>query len=46
MDIEQKLEQMYAALRELQVTEKLSSIKPKTKRVGNQFVTSIWVVSC
>ena len=41
MDIEQKLEQMYAALRELQVTEKLSSIKPKTKRVGNQFVTSV-----
>ena len=41
MDIEQKLEQMYAALRELHVTEKLSSIKPKTKRVGNQFVTSI-----
>jgi hypothetical protein len=41
MDIEQKLEQMYAALRELQVTEKLSSIKPKTKRVGNEFVISI-----
>jgi hypothetical protein len=41
MDIGQKLEQMYAALRELQVTDNLPSIKPQTKRVGNQFVTSI-----
>jgi hypothetical protein len=41
MDIEQKLEQLYAALRELQVTEKLSSIKPKVKRVGNEYLTSI-----
>src|SRR5260221_1547863 len=32
---------MYAALRELQVTEKLSSIKLKTKRFGNQFVTAV-----
>src|ERR1700692_4676107 len=41
MDIEQKLEQLYAALRELQVTEKLSSIKPTVKRVGNEYLTSI-----
>jgi hypothetical protein len=41
MDIEQKLEQLYAALRELQVTEKLSSIKPNVKRVGNEYLTSI-----
>jgi hypothetical protein len=40
MDIEQKLAQMYAALRELEITNKLPSIKPTTKRVGNQFVTS------
>lgn len=36
MSIEQKLEQLYAALEEMQITEKLSSIKPMTKRVGNQ----------
>lgn len=41
MNIEQKLAQLYAGLREMRVTEKLASIKPKTKRVGNQFVTSI-----
>jgi hypothetical protein len=41
MNIEQKLAQMYAALRELQITEKLPSIKLKTKRVGARFATSI-----
>lgn len=41
MSIEQKLEQLYAALAEMQVTEKLFSIKPTTKIAGNQFVTSI-----
>jgi uncharacterized protein (UPF0371 family) len=41
MSLHQKLEQLYAALGELLVTEKLSSIKPTTKRVGNEFVTSI-----
>src|ERR1700722_5117049 len=41
MNIEQKLEQLYAALAEMQVTEKLSSIKPTTERFGNQIVTSI-----
>lgn len=39
--IEQKLAQLYAALGELMVTEKLSAIKPTTKRVGSEFVTSI-----
>jgi hypothetical protein len=39
--IEQKLEQLYAALADMQVTEKLSSIKPTTKRVGNRFESSI-----
>jgi hypothetical protein len=39
--IEQKLAQLYAALREMLVTEKLSSIKPTSKRVGNEFITSI-----
>jgi hypothetical protein len=41
MNIDQKLAQMYAALRELQITEKLSSIKLKTKRIGAKFATSI-----
>ncbi len=41
MSLHQKLEQLYAAPGELLVTEKLSSIKPTTKRVGNEFVTSI-----
>jgi hypothetical protein len=41
VSIEQKLAQLYAALAEMQVTEKLSSIKPTTKIAGNQFVTSI-----
>ena len=41
VSIEQKLEQLYAALAEMQVTEKLPSIKPTTRRVGNQFATSI-----
>jgi hypothetical protein len=39
--IEQKLAQLYAALGEMLVTEKLSSIKPTTKRVGNEYITSI-----
>src|SRR5258708_7892605 len=39
--IEQKLAQLYAALGEMLVTEKLSSIKPTSKRVGNEFITSI-----
>jgi hypothetical protein len=41
LTIEQKLEQLYAALAEMQVTEKLSSIKPTTVVSGNRFVTSI-----
>lgn len=41
MAIEQKIEQMYRALGDIEVTEKLPSIKPQTKRVGNQFETSI-----
>jgi hypothetical protein len=41
VSIEQKLNQLYAALAEMQVTEKLSSIKPTTKTAGNKFVTSI-----
>jgi hypothetical protein len=41
VSIGQKLEQLYAALAEMQVTEKLSSIKPTTKIAENQFVTSI-----
>jgi len=39
--IGQTLEQLYAALAEMQVTEKLSSIKPTTRSAGNQFGTSI-----
>ena len=41
VNIEQKLEQLYAALADMQVTEKLLSLKPTTKIAGNQFVTSI-----
>lgn len=41
MSIERKLEQLYAALAEMQLTEKLPSIKPITKIDGNHFVTSI-----
>lgn len=41
VSIDRKLEQLYAALAEMQVTEKLPSIKPTTKIDGNQFVTSI-----
>src|SRR5215470_6309926 len=41
MSIEQKLAQLYAALAEMRITEKLSSIRPKTVRVGNQFATSV-----
>jgi hypothetical protein len=41
VNVEQKLEQLYAALAEMQVTEKLFSIKPTTKSVGNQIVSSI-----
>ena len=32
MGIEQKIEQMYKALEEMQVTEKLPSVKPEFKR--------------
>lgn len=39
--IEQKLEQLYAALAEMQVTEKLASIKPTTVASGNRLVASI-----
>jgi hypothetical protein len=38
--IEQKLEQLYAALAEMQVTEKLTSMKPTTIVSGNRFVAS------
>ena len=41
MSIEKKLEQLYAALADLRVTEKLNSIKPTTKIVGNRLATSI-----
>jgi hypothetical protein len=41
MTIEEKVEQMYQALADMQVTEKLSSIKPVVKRVGNEVVTSV-----
>jgi hypothetical protein len=41
VSIEQKLEQLYAALAEMQVTDKLSSIRPTTKIAGNQCVISI-----
>jgi hypothetical protein len=38
MTIEQKLQQMYAALRGMELTDKLGTIKPEVKRVGNQDV--------
>ena len=38
--IEQKLEQLYDALREMQVTEKLASFKPTTVVSGNRFSTA------
>lgn len=38
--IEQKLEQLYDALREMQVTEKLASFKPATVVSGNRFSTA------
>lgn len=41
MSVDQKLKQLYAALAEMQVTEKLPLIRPTTKISGNQFVTSI-----
>lgn len=41
MSIEQKLEQLYAALAEMNVTDKLSSIRPTTKTAGNRCVISI-----
>lgn len=40
MTIEQKVEQMYKALADLQVTERLSSLKPEVKRVGKEFYAS------
>ncbi len=40
MNIEQKLQQMYAALRELKVTNKVP-LKPTMKRVGNRFAATI-----
>jgi hypothetical protein len=38
--IEQKLEQLYDALREMHVTEKLASFKPTTVVSGNRFSTA------
>ena len=38
--IEQKLEQLYAALAEMQVTEKLASMRPTTVVSGNRFATT------
>jgi hypothetical protein len=38
MTIEQKLQQMYAALRGLELTDKLPTLKPQVKRIGNQDV--------
>ena len=40
MSIEQKLEQLHAALAEMQVTEKLASMKPTTVVSGNRFATT------
>ena len=34
MSIEQKIEQMYKALEEMQITERLSSVKPEIKRTA------------
>jgi hypothetical protein len=39
-DIQQKLQQLYAALAEMQVTEKLASMKATTVASGNRFATS------
>ena len=38
MAIEQKLQQMYAALRGMELTHRLPTIKPQIKRVGNKDV--------
>ena len=38
MIIEQKLQQMYSALRGMELTDKLPTIKPQVKRIGNQDV--------
>jgi hypothetical protein len=38
MAIEQKLKQMYAALGGMELTDKLPTIKPQVKRIGNQDV--------
>lgn len=37
MGIEQKIDQMYKALEDMQVTEKLPAVKPQFTRVGNAF---------
>lgn len=41
VSIERRLEQIYAALAEMQVTDRLTSVEPRTTIVGNQFVASI-----
>lgn len=38
MTIEQKLQQMYAALRGMELKDKLSTIQPQVRRIGNQDV--------
>jgi hypothetical protein len=38
--IEQKLEQLYAALSEMKVTDKLASMKPQITTSGDRFITS------
>lgn len=38
MTIEQKLQQMYAALRGMELTDRLPTIRPQVKRIGNQDV--------
>lgn len=40
MAIEQKVEQMYKALADMQITEKLQSVKPEFKRIDNSFSVS------
>lgn len=40
MSIEQKVEQMYKALEAMEVTEKLTSVRPELKRAGTSFAVS------
>lgn len=40
MGIEEKIEQMYAALEAMQITERLALVRPEIKRVGKDFAVS------